>query len=146
MKDETRQYVRAYIVGVITVIIAVLAVILPIWRETRDTLTATGTVRIENALGVPIIIEDMRSGRQLARIKPLSDCSFQFGLAAYENGRSMTTFQIGGSGGRCVEIESKTFIDHCAEVRDHGVDLRATAGKEARNVTKTIEWRDSDDK
>jgi hypothetical protein len=82
MKDETRQYVRAYIVGVITVIIAVLAVILPIWRETRDTLTATGTVHIENALGVPIIIEDMRSGRTLARIKPLSDCSFQFGLAA----------------------------------------------------------------
>lgn len=140
MKPETRICVRTCIVGVATVVVVVLAVIVPILGEIRETMTVMGSVRIENALGDAIVLEDMRSGQQLARIPPLSNWSAQFDLADSEDGKSMTTFRIVLSDGRWATVESRTFLFHLAEVRDHGLDLRAMAGKEARTVTETIEW------
>jgi hypothetical protein len=145
LAGEVIMKLNECIISIAVVIAVPLTIIVPEWCEIREVLTATGMVWIENALDDAIVIEDIRSGRQLARIEPLSNWSDRFDLADNESGRSLTTFRIVTIDGRSAMVESRTFISHRAEVRDHGVDLRAMSGKGARSVTETIEWRHAND-
>lgn len=140
MKAETRQYIRTYIIGLATAIAVVLVVIVPMLRDIRETLTATGTVHVENALDAEIFIEDVRTSRQLAMIPAQSHWSAKFALATYEDGMSMTTFRMVTGDGRSAEVQSNTFISHRAKAQEHGVEILSLDGKATRTMPSTIGW------